>query len=546
MDLETTKTNTTVKLPLLKQGEYDLWKLRIEQYFQVQEYALWDVIENGNSFKPAAQTTTNAEGVMELENSQNNALAKLPMLKLGEYEMWEIRIKQYFQIQDYALWEVIENGNSWVPIPVTATETGPSTGLKMTVPSTAEEKICKKNDVKARSLLLMALPNEHQLTFDHICLSIQSTTKCPQLVHEDLEQLHDDNLEEMDLKWNMALLSMRARKFYKRTGRKIIIDGSNTAGYDKSKMMRDALSLTLRLKRKTVIHTATKKESLLNLKTVRRSSRYAENVQVHKDLEETKGIERLQLPWMESSMSINRMHLRRHLKLDDQDDVSTFTSPSRITSSPSHSPEPSPSPAPSFEHSPDHTTAAPTQPSPTQPSTGAEHHFPTPHDSPLHAIHSHGSDEGSLKLNELTNLVTKLSERIGVLEDDLRKTKKTYKARVKIGKARRRAKVVLSEDDKDVEDDSSNRVGNYLMQEVQDKARSSEKGSVEVSTAGATKGTASEVPVVSTAEENISTAGRTVTYRRRSEEQRTRKDKEAIMTESKPKKKSKKSLNRKS
>ncbi|GKF94960.1 hypothetical protein Tco_0284660, partial [Tanacetum coccineum] len=36
----------------------------------------------------------------------------------------------------------------------------------MTVPSTAKEKICKKNDVKARSLLLMALPNEHQFTFD--------------------------------------------------------------------------------------------------------------------------------------------------------------------------------------------------------------------------------------------------------------------------------------------------------------------------------------------------------------------------------------------
>ncbi|GKG16993.1 ribonuclease H-like domain-containing protein [Tanacetum coccineum] len=34
----------------------------------------------------------------------------------------------------------------------------------------------------------------------------------------------------------MALLSMRARKFYQRNGRKIIIDGSNTAGYDKSKV----------------------------------------------------------------------------------------------------------------------------------------------------------------------------------------------------------------------------------------------------------------------------------------------------------------------
>ncbi|GKB00725.1 hypothetical protein Tco_0828718 [Tanacetum coccineum] len=247
------------------------------------------------------------------------------------------------------------------------------------------------------------------------------------------------------------------------------------------------------------------------------------------------------------------------------------TSPSRITSLPSHSHEPSPSPepsiehspAPSFEHSPDHTTAAPTQPSPTQPSTGAEHHFPTPHDSPLHVVHSHGSDEGSLKLNELTNLVTKLSERIGVLEDDLRKTKKTYssallklilrvkklEARVKIGKARKRAKVVLSEDDEDVEDDSSKQGRKLSDAEVQEKANqeSSEKGSAEVSTAGATKGTASEVPVVSTAEENISTAGRTVTYRRRSEEKRTRKDKgKAIMTESEPKKKSKKDIEQES
>ncbi|GKF85703.1 hypothetical protein Tco_0253530, partial [Tanacetum coccineum] len=153
------------------------------------------------------------------------------------------------------------------------------------------------------------------------------------------------------------------------------------------------------------------------------------------------------------------------------------TSPSRITSSPSPSPEPSPLPLPepfpspspepspshspehSTQHSPDHTTAAttqpsPTQPSPTQPSPRVEHHFPTPHDSPLHVVHLHGSDGGSLKLNELMNLVTKLFDRIGVLEDDLRKTKKTYisaftklilrvkklEARVKIGKSRKRAK----------------------------------------------------------------------------------------------------------
>ncbi|GJS30968.1 ribonuclease H-like domain-containing protein [Tanacetum coccineum] len=54
-----------------------------------------------------------------------------------------------------------------------------------------------------------------------------------QVVHEDLEQIHEDDLDEIDLKWQLALLSMKARKFYQRTGKKIIINGSDTAGYDK-------------------------------------------------------------------------------------------------------------------------------------------------------------------------------------------------------------------------------------------------------------------------------------------------------------------------
>ncbi|GJT34580.1 putative ribonuclease H-like domain-containing protein [Tanacetum coccineum] len=313
-----------------------------------------------------------------VDDLKNNALAKLPMLKLGDYEMWEIRIKQYFQIQDYALWDVIENGNSWVSVPVTTTPENGTLTTKMIVLATAEEKTCKKNEVKARTQFggneatkktqkallkqqyenfnasssesldsifnrlqklvsrlailgmvtlredlnlkfLRSLPAEwdtyvvvwmnkpdfetmglddlynnfkiveqkvkkstggsngdKNLVFvttsgpsstnntntanskvstvstNVITASTEITTasindaiiyaflsnqrKGSQLVHEDLEQLHDDDLEEMDLKWNMALLSMRARKFYQRTRRKIIIDGSNTVGYDKSKV----------------------------------------------------------------------------------------------------------------------------------------------------------------------------------------------------------------------------------------------------------------------------------------------------------------------
>ncbi|GJX22986.1 hypothetical protein Tco_0227431 [Tanacetum coccineum] len=202
------------------------------------------------------------------------------------------------------------------------------------------------------------------------------------------------------------------------------------------------------------------------------------------------------------------------------------SSPSRITSSPSpsHSPEPSPSPSPATLPTPEHITAALTQPSPTQPSPREECHFHTPHDSPLYVVHPHGSDEGSLKHIELMNLVTKLSDRIRVLEDDLQKTKKTYssaytklilrvkklESQIKTGKARRKARVVLS-DDEVIEDDSSKQ-GRKLHDDErkgQDKTR-----------------------------EKLS-----VTYRRRSEEERTKKDKrKAIMTEPKPKKKSKKEI----
>ncbi|GJV82201.1 hypothetical protein Tco_1518071 [Tanacetum coccineum] len=142
------------------------------------------------------------------------------------------------------------------------------------------------------------------------------------------------------------------------------------------------------------------------------------------------------------------------------------TSPSRITSSPSHSP--SPSPEPSTQHSPNNTTAAaslpsptklsptqpsptkqsptqqsPTQQSPTQPSPGVEHHFPTPHDSPLHVVHSHGSDEGSLKLDELTNLVTKLSDRIEKARDAKSNT---------WGKQGEKLGIVQLSDEEDIED----------------------------------------------------------------------------------------------
>ncbi|GKE03525.1 hypothetical protein Tco_1395543 [Tanacetum coccineum] len=52
------------------------------------------------------------------------------------------------------------------------------------------------------------------LSDDIVYAFLASQPNRSQLVHEDLEQIHKDDLEEMDLKWQLALLSMRTRKFF--------------------------------------------------------------------------------------------------------------------------------------------------------------------------------------------------------------------------------------------------------------------------------------------------------------------------------------------
>ncbi|GJX01858.1 hypothetical protein Tco_0185771 [Tanacetum coccineum] len=205
------------------------------------------------------------------------------------------------------------------------------------------------------------------------------------------------------------------------------------------------------------------------------------------------------------------------------------STPSASPSNSISSSEPTPS-----QQSPTQPSPQPSQPSLTPP--GSEYHPPTPHDSPLHVVHSHGSDE---------------------------------EAQLKVGKARRHSRFVLS-DTEVGEDDSSKQGKKFSSEGVQDdegvheKAsndteifvqevtpteliqdqEASGKASDEVSTAGLKKGPVSEeVPTVSTAEATLSTAGGTVTYSRRSAEKRSRKDKgKAILIEEEPKKKSKKDL----
>nr|GEV22266.1 hypothetical protein [Tanacetum cinerariifolium] len=70
-------------------------------------------------------------------------------------------------------------------------------------------------------------------SYEASTVSPNVNTASPQ---HNLEQIHEDDLEAMDLRWQLSLLSMRAKRYVQRIGKKIFINASDTTRYDKSKV----------------------------------------------------------------------------------------------------------------------------------------------------------------------------------------------------------------------------------------------------------------------------------------------------------------------
>ncbi|GKD21892.1 hypothetical protein Tco_1223595, partial [Tanacetum coccineum] len=107
---------------------------------------------------------------------------------------------------------------------------------------------------------------------------------------------------------------------------------------------------------------------------------------------------------------------------------------------------------------------------------------PKPYDSPLSGGHTPGSDEGSTKLNELKELYTKLSNKVTSLEADLKQTKNIYgKALTKLAKKvkqleaklkstteRRKARMVISDDEEDLVSEDTSKQGRMTETEYEE------------------------------------------------------------------------------
>nr|GEV40541.1 hypothetical protein [Tanacetum cinerariifolium] len=180
---------------------------------------------------------------MQSLSRQVVVVSKPPILNPNEFDPWKMRIEKYFLMTSYSLWEVILNGDSPTPSRIV------DGVVKVIAPTTAEQILAKKNKLKARGTLLMALPDKHQIKFnihkdakslmeaieksvsvasfqalvsilpnvyslsDAVIYSFfASQFNSPQLENKDLKQIDVDYLEEIDLKWQMAMLTIRVRR----------------------------------------------------------------------------------------------------------------------------------------------------------------------------------------------------------------------------------------------------------------------------------------------------------------------------------------------
>ncbi|GJV30617.1 ribonuclease H-like domain-containing protein [Tanacetum coccineum] len=210
-------------------------RLMIEQYFQVQVYALWDVIENGNSFKPAAKTTTNADGTSTTlipgpvtteektlfaaiqtrfggneatKKTQKTLLKQIQLAILGEnISQEDLNLKFLRSLSSelnthVVVWrnkpdlDTVSFDNLYNNFKIVEKEVNGTSSLSSSSQNMAFVVSPASTQVSNASTQVSTA----NLSDDIVYAFLASQLNGSQLVYEDLKQIHEDDIEEIDLK----------------------------------------------------------------------------------------------------------------------------------------------------------------------------------------------------------------------------------------------------------------------------------------------------------------------------------------------------------
>ncbi|GJS05021.1 ribonuclease H-like domain-containing protein [Tanacetum coccineum] len=281
--IPTTTTISNIKLPILKKEEYDIWAMEMEHYLEYIDNDVWKVIQNGNSKK---RISTGKDGVVRIlppvfavekeRKARTILLMAIPKEHLRRFhgmddakEIWEAIRTSSDGLEKGVIGLVKVFGNHMTMMNTKPdvdtlsiddlynnlrvfeqelTSTSKSSASAQNVAFVSHSK-SSNNKVKSGhtgpystytpSTSSNNIPErEVPAGFaDEVIYSLfAKQSEDLDLLHEDLEQIDDVDIEEMDINWQIAMIAIRMKKFYKKTGRRVRIDGNKPVGFDKKKL----------------------------------------------------------------------------------------------------------------------------------------------------------------------------------------------------------------------------------------------------------------------------------------------------------------------
>ncbi|GJV76633.1 ribonuclease H-like domain-containing protein [Tanacetum coccineum] len=286
--------------------------MRMEQYLTFTDYALWEVIVNGDSVSPIASASASVEGLIPLKTTEQK-LARKNELKTKSTLMLAIpdeHLLKFHACKDAKyLWEAIKNRFGGNKESKKMQKTILKQNYENFVASSQEgldktydrfQKLISQLEIHGEVIsqedanlkLLRSLPS----AWNNIALIMRNKSDLDTLSMDDLynnlkvyeseikgqtssssnsqnvafvssdnssstnetvntahnvsaasskdqastasyaDDINADDLEEMDLKWQVAMLTMRVKRFIKKTGRKLDLNGKETVGFDRTKV----------------------------------------------------------------------------------------------------------------------------------------------------------------------------------------------------------------------------------------------------------------------------------------------------------------------
>ncbi|GJR16923.1 ribonuclease H-like domain-containing protein [Tanacetum coccineum] len=272
MDQDSAHMVAASKVPMLKPCEYDIWRMRIEQYIQMIDYALQEVIENGATLPK----TKIVEGVMiemPITTAEEKAQRRLEVkarstLMIGipnEHQLKFNSIKDVKKLlkrfdgnaatrktQRNLLKQQYENftapSSEMLDQTFDRNKADLDTmsmddlykNLKVYEP---EVKGMSSSSSSTQNMAFVSSSNNNTSSTNEAVNTAHGVSTASTQVNDaystNIDNLSDAviyNMEEMDLRWKMPMLTMRARRFLKNTGKKLTVHGNETIGFDKSKV----------------------------------------------------------------------------------------------------------------------------------------------------------------------------------------------------------------------------------------------------------------------------------------------------------------------